>query len=87
MRRAYPDEIAVPISSPRPIWKMTLTPMAMTQSTTRKAKIKGIELMYKLRNHLQDDYQRRATKGNMWTWKRAHGREATEICTSTLLKC
>lgn len=38
--------------SPRPIWKITLTPIAMTQSTTRKAKIRGIELIYKLKNHL-----------------------------------
>jgi len=38
---------------PKPIWKITLTPIAMTQSTTRKAKIRGIELMYKLKNHLR----------------------------------
>lgn len=37
---------------PKPIWNNTLTPIARTQSTIRKAKMRGIELMYKLKNHL-----------------------------------
>lgn len=51
---------------PRPIWKRTFTPIARTQSTIRKAKIRGIEFIYRLKNQ---------------------GREATEIWTSTDLKC
>jgi hypothetical protein len=43
---------------PKPIWNNTLTPMARTQSTMRKAKMRGIELMYKLKNHLKDGFNR-----------------------------
>lgn len=46
-------QLGIVLCSPRPIWNRTLTPIAKTQSTIRKAKIKGIELMYKLRNHLK----------------------------------
>jgi hypothetical protein len=61
---------------PNPIWKITLTPMAMTQSTTLKAKMSGIELMYKLKNHLS---HRQSAIYSSRSIEQAHGKEATEI--------
>lgn len=37
---------------PKPIWNNTLTPIAKTQSTIRNAKMRGMELIYKLKNQL-----------------------------------
>lgn len=53
--------------------------MASTQSTIRNAKISGIELMYKLKNHLQ-------LSGARCGVADTYGKEATDSCTSTEVK-
>lgn len=45
IRQEGPGPVFERESAPRPIWNKTLGPIAMKQSTIRKAKMSGIELM------------------------------------------